>query len=214
MFNKEAFYKISDELISKITKFREESDLRVIRKDLSGSFIRVFKDSLFEYNDGIILLERFYKPNTVKYEKYNYASMKEEDKELLLKLEEASNSIPPIDVLSEDKSAEYIDEINKLCNDVKNIKPEYKDVVMEYIEVPFGKIPLKSIKELSDNEIAGRSLLSASLALSIYQSIFLVDDFTEGLSLISVEHDEYIDLVIVPYSNESEEIKKEEKEEE
>lgn len=202
MLNKYIFDKSLGEMIKIIKKFKETNELYAVRKDVGGNFMKIFKDSLFEYNDGIILLERFYKNKSLKYDMVNFPYMKDEDKELIKKLEDMSNSMPTTSEMEEEDVKRYSDEINKLCEDIKNIKPEYKEGSVKYIDSVFGKIIMKGLSEMSDDEILSRCILAISLALSMYESIFLVDEFDEGVSIMSIENDDYVDLVIVPYSNE------------
>lgn len=204
MFNKEVFDKLADEIRAKLTELRT-SDLRIVKKEDSGCFIRVFKDSLFEYNDGIILLERLYKPNCLNKKSVRYAYLEDKDKEALAELEKVSSSMPSISELSKEESSEYIDTVNDLCAKVSGIETKYGDLDLEYYDASFGIVPVKSMTTLTDEEIAGRAVLSASFALSMYQSIFLEDTFVDGISILGIEQNEYLDIVVVPYSNEKKE---------
>lgn len=203
MFNKSIFDKAVNEMVQIMNKFKETNELHAVRKDLGGNFMRIFKDSLFEYNDGIILLERFYKDKHLKFDMVNFPYVKDEDKELIQQLEELSESMPATNEMNQEQIQEYSSKINQLCSDIKNIKPDYREDQIKYIDTVFGKIITKNLSEMNDEEILSRSLLAVSLALSMYESIFLIDEFHEGVSIMSIENDAYVDLVIVPYSAET-----------
>lgn len=204
MFNKIAFESITDELTNRLIDYRESNpELKTIIRDAGNGFYSVFKDSLFEYNDGIILLERLYKPTSVKYDSYSQSYLDEDDKALIRQLEEESLNTPSTSELTPEESDKKLKSIEELCKKVSNIKPKYKDSTIEYIETALAKIYLKSLGSLSDNEIASRAVLSASLALTMYQSLFLVNEFEEGMSVLGIDQGEYLDIVVLPYSSET-----------
>lgn len=202
MFNKIAFEKVADEIKNRLNEYKEKNPgLRVIRREYGTSYYKVFKDSLYEYNDGIILLERLYKENMVKYDMFEQAYMDDNDKELIQKLEDISKEVPEADKVSGEEGEKYLKEVQELCKDVSNIEVKYKDVSFEYIDSVLTKIAVKSIASLNDEEISARAALSSSLALTMYQSLFLADEFNQGLSVLGIDQGDYIDMVLVPYSN-------------
>lgn len=202
MFNQLAFEKIANEIISRLNEYKEKyPNLRIIRREYGTSYYKVFKDSLYEYNDGIILLERLYKENLVKYNMYEQAYMDDSDKELIQKLEDISKEVPEVNKVSGEDGEKYLKEVQDLCKDVSNIKVKYKDISFEYIDSVISKIAVKSIASLTDEEISARAALSTSLALIMYQSLFLADEFNEGLSVLGVDQGDYVDMVLMPYSN-------------
>lgn len=202
MFNQSAFEKIANEIISRLNEYKEKyPNLRIIRREYGTSYYKVFKDSLYEYNDGIILLERLYKENLVKYNMYEQAYMDDSDKELIQKLEDISKEVPEANKVSGEDGEKYLKEVQDLCKDVSNIKVKYKDISFEYIDSVISKIAVKSIASLTDEEISARAALSTSLALIMYQSLFLADEFNEGLSVLGVDQGDYVDMVLIPYSN-------------
>lgn len=205
MFNKSAFEKITDEIRNKLHDYKEKDlNLRVIRREYGASYYKVFKDSLFEYNDGIILLERLYKEKTVKYDMFEQAYMDDSDKELIKRLEEISKEVPSADKVSGEEGEKHLKEVQDLCETISNIEVKYKDVAFEYIDSAIAKIAVKPLSSLTDEEISARAILSSSLALTMYQSLFLADEFNQGLSILGIDQEEYIDMVLVPYSNEEE----------
>lgn len=203
MFNKQAFEKITDEIVNKLREYIEKDPgLRIIRREYGVGYYKVFKDSLYEYNDGIILLERLYKEKMVKYDMFEQAYMDDSDKELIQRLEEISKEVPDADAVSGEEGEKHLQEVQDLCKDISNIKVKYRDASFEYIDSVLCKIAVKSISSLTDEEISARAVLSSSLALTMYQSLFLADEFEQGLSILGIDQGEYIDMVLVPYSSE------------
>lgn len=186
-------------------KIKKEGNLLTVLKE-TGAFNTIFRDSLFEYSQGVLLIDRMYKKDFCIKEEVTSSVFNKKDEKTLKDFISLTSSIPSVKEMSEKQSEFFTDKVNEMCEKVKNISPK-KATVDRYFykHDQLTKIPLKSVKELSKEEIEIRAVLSASFIISYFRQMFFDDDFLNGLSIAGIDQEEYLDIVMIPVSNEKEE---------
>lgn len=180
--------------IEEAFKLFKNAELLIINRSVNGDFVEVMGESLFEYQKGVVLLERFYKKSKCRQKGIEVKEISEDNKKIIREFTELSKTIPDTHTLTEEEKEEYTKKVEYYAEKVKNIKPErtilkthrYKN----YTLAEFDLIDEEALKVMSN--------LYAGLGVNFLTSMSWSSLSTVSIALTTVEHNDYIDLILIP----------------
>lgn len=173
-----------------------KDDFLITDRHIKGDFLTSFKDSLFEYRDGFLLIERFYKISKCKEELRSFSYMNEEDRKIIEEFNQLAQK-----ALNSDKTEEMEQKINQYEEKIKQIKNQY---ALMPIYSYNNKTLLIRLKDIPDKTIQAMSDLYTSFILSFFSALTWnnLDDI--AFTLATVTRNDYIDLIVFPSKIEKE----------
>lgn len=188
------------ERIEESFKVFKNSDLLIANRRLKGDFIEIMAESLFEYKKGVVLLERFFRKNKCKPKGMEIEQIAPEDKELITEFTQFSTSIPNAATLTEEEMNGYTEKINSYSEKINNIKPE-KVILKTY---RYDRFMLEEFDLIGDDVLKIMSTMYAGLGLNFLTATMWATLNNASLALTSIEHKDYIDLVLIPITQKDE----------
>lgn len=164
----------------------------VSKRDMSFNFLHIFADSLYEYNKGILLLERFFKADKCEdsFKKIKYFN--EEDIKKISDFKDFTSNIPNVTDLTEQEIEEVNLKINNYKNEMEGIKANYEIASIKKYEsselVEFDSIDDDTLKIISENLVIFVAGVLSGVSFTNIENLKL------GIS--SVDHEDYIDVII------------------
>lgn len=195
----DCFAKISETLKTAVNKFSEDGFLIANRK--GGTFFNTFANSMFEYNSGVLMLERFYKKEKCSKENKMCKTFSDEDKKLMKEFSEFTKSIPTASELSKNEREKYTDRIGDYRIKISAIKEDVA-VIETYM---YKNILLLELSDLEKSEmIEGLIGTYTAFCFSFFSAMSWsnLEDVSVAISVI--ENEDYIDLIIFPIRKEDE----------
>lgn len=200
--NKETFvFETNTEALSKLlyrrlTDFKNAKDVFYIcdRLNDKAGFVNMYKNALFGYIDGILLCERLFFEDYVKFEETKIVENNIESKAIY---DEFNNFKERVIKNQETDQSEIQNKINFYTEKLKN-ETSLKKVKLPYYEQNIGypeRLLLKNIKEIEDDTTKLISELLASNTISFYRTMFLLSDEAYTLRVRGIEYDKFIDIV-------------------
>ena len=179
---KEAIETISKGIADIYKEYGE--DRYIIDRRISPGFIDLFRESLFEKEKSVILLERFIDKDKLDEKEIGYLTGLDKVDDYAKKLEEIKNS---------DASQEEVDKV------IEDISSMIKSTNMLFYTPNefFGAYPVVSMESLSEDYIASLANSGALFALSYISFMNLVDIKDIEIDSLSFEGDGYTDILIV-----------------
>lgn len=170
------------------------ADLLIVNRRANGDFIGVMGESLFEYQKGVVLLERFYKKDKCNQKGTEVEEISQENKDLIREFTQFSRNIPKAATLTEEERDKYTSKIEDYTHKINNIKTE-KVILKTYqykrkILTEFDLIEEETLKVLSN--------LYAGMGLNFLMTMSWSSLEEVGIALTTVEHPDYIDLILIP----------------
>lgn len=174
----------------------KDGDFLVIDRQRKGDFFSVFSDALFDYDNGIIIVERFFKREKCKNRGDRVKTFSESDKELLLQFQTFSNSIPKSSILSEQEKKEYEDKINEFVTEISKMKPD----ITAINAFAYKNYILSEFNNIDDDTLEKMSTLYAALCVNMLTALTwrTITDVSVGVT--TIDRDDYIDMVFMPIS--------------
>lgn len=188
------------ERIEESFKIFKGADLLIINRRLKGDFIEVMAESLYEYKKGVILLERFFRKNSCKPKGVEVEQISHDDKNLIRKFTEFSTSMPSAATLTEEEMKEYTDKLNDFTEKISNIRPE-KTILKTY---RYKNLMLDEFDSVEDDVLKIMSNMYAGMGLNFLAATTWASLQNTSIALTTIEHKDYIDLVIIPITQKDE----------
>lgn len=170
------------------------ADLLIVNRRIKGDFIEVMAESLYEYQKGVVLLERFYKRDKCNPRGMQVEEISQENKDLLKEFTEFSRSIPSASTLTEEERNNYTSKIEEYSKRIEEIKPE-KTILKSY---QYKKFALAEFDLVEDETLQVMSNLYAGLGINFLTTMSWSSLEDVGVALTTVEHKDYIDLILIP----------------
>lgn len=200
--------KDGDNLFDQISKLILDSmnkmiggEFLVVDRQIKGDFFSIFSDSLFDYDAGIILLERFFKRDKCKLKGEKVKTFTDDDKKIISEFELFSNSIPKAAVLTESERQGYTDKINEYLSKIKEMTPDIRTIesysYKRYALAEFENIDKDTLEKMSQIYAAFCINMISALTWSSLQSV--------SIGVTTIEYDDYIDMILTPIRMEKEE---------
>lgn len=186
------------ESIKKVLLEHKNGEYLVIDRGMAGNFYHIFADALYDYERGIILIERLFfeynaTPISVKYKTLSKENL-EKAKSIRSKLREVLVK----DISSSDGEMERQKEIDELSAQCKDITPEIATIEMyKYKNMPLNKLSL-----YKEEDIDVLSEIYASFAISATMFLGMQDLSQYEVNVSTIKHTDYIDLILVPIKKE------------
>lgn len=192
----EVYNTLVEKIKARFLEFKSK-DMLICNRFRNPSFLNIFKDSLYTYNDGSILVERFFiKDKCVKYP-FSYKKFKKEDIELMKEFENFSNNIPDIMSLTDDEARDYTDKINNYQDKINSMIPEIE--TMELFK--HNNTVLMELQSIDDEVIEKLSHDAARLFIQLTNALTWEDLSDKGIITMGVPNENYIDMIITYVSN-------------
>lgn len=194
-FNHDLRESIKAALIS----FRGRNNL-TINRQLSNSFVHIFADSLYDYEKGVILLDRFYRESACQKIGVPIKDFSSEDKELIKDVKDELQSLLKGHVLGTgDKEGRQL-RITELEDKLKGIIPS--DTLLDaYV---YDGLPLSKFDLYEDSQMDVLADVYAAFAVNTLLFMSFGTASYMDYMISSIDGDDYTDLIIVPIKKESE----------
>lgn len=196
--NDNAIDKLSEMTYKFFEKFKGKS-LLVANRYVNLNFIDVFGDSLYNYERGIILLERFFKKDKCKQKGQKYKTITEDEKKLIDEFANFSINIPKVEVLSEEEKEKYTKKIKEYDENIQKIQPK-----MQVLDVyKYGDLVLAEIDLMTEENL--KTLCDMYALFGINTLLVLTWSNTQNttLCLKTIEYADYVDLILIPLKADS-----------
>lgn len=191
MDNKNVVYdKVSEEITKAIISMKK--DYLIIDRHIKGDFLSVFKDSLFEYKDGFLLVERFYKISKCKEEVRSFSYMSDEDRKIVENFNNFANEIINSENHKHEDAQAKIDEYQ---DKIKQIKNQYAAMSIYSYD---NKSLLIKLEDVPDEAIKSFADIYTSFVMSFFSSLTWNNLSNLSFTLVTVSREDYIDLIIFP----------------
>lgn len=188
------------EMIEEAFNIFKGADLLIVNRRVKGDFFDVIAESLYEYEKGVVLLERFFRKEKCKQKGMEFKEISQEDKDIIREFTKFSQSMPEISGLSDDEKDEYTDKLNDYTEKIKNIEPESATLnAFQYKNLSLAEFDLTD-----EDTLKVMSHLYAGFGLNFLTSMSWASLEDVGIALTTVEHKDYIDLLIIPIIQNSE----------
>lgn len=172
-------------------------NMYIINRKAERGYYFVFAEALFDYEAGVLLLERFYKKEKCAPSGTKIKTFSEDDRQLMIDFHKFSEEIPDVASIDEDEKLQISVRLKEFQDKVKQIKPDitvldtyrYKD----YLLVSFDDTE-DTTKEVMANMYAdfGITMLSTLAWAALKDVSFMVS---------TIEFDDYVDLILIPIKN-------------
>ena len=169
--------------------FSTFNDFLIIDRNVKGDFLNIFSDSLFTYNRGIILIERFFHKDHCNKKTINYTDFSEADMKLFNDFSEFAKTA------SEDGSSDAKKEMDNLYSKIKDVKKNATKAIEVYCKKDLILVPVNT---LDSDKINSLSNLYSYFIISFLQATTWNAMSKTSLCLTCVDHSEYIDLIAIP----------------
>lgn len=186
--------------IEEAFKIFKGADLLIVNRKVKGDFFEVMAESLYEYNKGVVLLERFYKKDKCKQKGMQVEQISQENKDLIREFTQFSHSIPKATTLTEEERNDYSAKIKDYTDKIQNIKPE-KTILKTY---QYKNFSLAEFDLIDEETLKVISNLYAGMGLNFLTSMSWATLEDVGIALTTVEHKDYIDLILIPVKQKDE----------
>ena len=186
--------------IEEAFKIFKGADLLIVNRKVKGDFFEVMAESLYEYNKGVVLLERFYKKDKCKQKGMQVEQISQENKDLIREFTQFSHSIPKAATLTKEERNDYSAKIKDYTDKIQNIKPE-KTILKTY---QYKNFSLAEFDLIDEKTLKVMSNLYASMGLNFLTSMSWATLEDVGIALTTVEHKDYIDLILIPVKQKDE----------
>lgn len=184
---------ISGEILKVFEKFLNE-DLLVVNRSLDASYFNLFADSMFHYQTGVVLVERFFKKNKCRKKGTTHKSYKQKDIDLMNEFRKFTEDIPDVKDLSE----EEVNKINIKINEYKSKISVIEADVSLLKTYQYDEYKLMEIHLLDKAYLQGISLLYAEFATVILSTSMWNSLKDIEIIVKTIEYDDYIDLIVFP----------------
>ena len=185
--------KVSEMVIECFDKLKG-MDLLVMDRKFNGNYLSVFAESLYTYEKGVVLLERFFKKDKCKQIGQEYKTFSDEDRKVLSEFNEFAHNIPSSVTTTEKEREEYYSKLSDFEKEIENIKPQSNVLdVYKYDNsnlILFDNFEDKDLKNMSDSY--------SSFGISILTTLTWggIDGVAFGIT--TIDNDDYVDLIMIP----------------
>lgn len=186
--------------IRKILEQYREKDYLVVNRQMIGSFYHIFADAIYNYETGIIIVERFFPIQNAEPINARYRTLNKQDAEKAKKIKEELRSILATDILGVDEEgkAKLQERINELSEESKNIVPDASALKM----YKYKNLPLNRMALYNEGEIASLSQVYASFVMSATMFLGMQNPMDYELMVSTMDYDDYTDLIVIPIKKE------------
>lgn len=186
------------EVIKKGFKLFEKENFLIVSRGSGDSYFKILRDSLFDYVEGVVLLERFFKKDKCTQKGEKYKTLSEKDKKTIRDFEELATNIPSASELNNEEIKKYTDKINEYNEKMFEIKPELR----VYDTFKYQDINLVEFDLIPDEEKEIMCSMYADYALT-FLSFITWSPVTESSYMITtIEYSDYVDLILMPIKKE------------
>lgn len=177
----------------------KKKDMLIINRFGSPNFAEVFKDSLYAYENGTVLLERFYIKDNCESLDVERNVVSDEGKKLIDEFASYTDSIPPTSELTEEELNAHNDKINEYQESIKNIPMESTTINI------FQKdnMQLLELSKSEDEFINRLAELVTSLYFSMINTLFWEPLDDKIIAITGIEYPGYVDVVATIMTGES-----------
>lgn len=176
------------------------ADLLIVNRRMKGDFFEVMAESMYEYNKGVVLLERFFKKSKCMKKGMKMEELSEDSKDLIKEFTHFSQSLPKSATLTEEERNEYTSKIEDYTKRIKEIKPE--EVILQAYQ--YKKMSLSEFDLIEQETLSVMSNLYAGLGLNLLMGLSWSSLEDVSIALTTVEYRDYIDLILIPVKEKDE----------
>jgi len=191
--NENPIDKIS-ELIKQCFDSLKGQDLLITNRRISGDYFSTFADSLYAYEKGIVLLERFFKKDKCKWIGQEYKEFSEKDKELLKEFEEFAHNIPTSIDTTQEERTKYSDKLEGYQGRIKNIAPKI-GIINDYM---YDDIRLILLDDVEDEGLKNLSNSYSSFGIAMLTTLTWGNINGLSFGITTINYDDYVDLILIP----------------
>lgn len=173
----------------------------IIDRQRKGDFFSVFSDALFDYDAGIVLIERFFRREKCKLKGEKVKTFSDEDKKIIAEFETFSSAIPKAATLSEEERAEYTNKVNLYLDKINTMKPDIT-VLDSYA---YKKYILTEFDNIDDETLDKMSSLYGAFCTNFITALTWAPLQGLSIGITTIEYEDYIDMVLMPIKIENEE---------
>lgn len=156
-----------------------------------------FRDSLFHYRNGFVLVERLYDAGVVQFETRKVPQYSEEDAKVYQGFLEYTRSLPDMKDISLEDSEKIKSDVEEWQKKLSTMEPPMVETKIPYYEMEYGenpKILLSPLKDQSDEYLKNFSFISADFIFCYFQAMILLPG-NNGFAIRGVEGKKYTDIV-------------------
>lgn len=184
---------VSDSIFKALT-FLKDKSLLITNRNTNLNFIDVFADSLYNYERGIVLLERFFKKDKCRQKGEQFKTITEEEKQLVQDFATFSINIPDSSTLTEKEQDEYTAKIQEFENKISDIHPRIQ-LLDSY---KYDDLNLVELSLMPDEQLKMISDMYAGFSISLLSSLTWSSLAGMSFGVKTIEYDDNIDLILIP----------------
>lgn len=192
--NEDDFLKQLKELVLKSLKQMKGNELLIINRQLKGGFYSIFRDAFYDYQKGVILLERFFKKQKCSKKEEGVKTFSEKDKALLQEFNEFSKSIPNVVDLTLEEREEYTEKINKYLVEINQMSPE----ILTYDYFSYKSNLLMEFDDIEDEVLENISGLLTGMSTYLMSALTWISLSSTAVGITTIEYADYVDMVLMP----------------
>lgn len=181
-------------MIEEAFKIFKGAELLIVNRKAKGDFFEVIAESLYEYEKGVVLIERFFRKKHCSQKGMEYKKISDSDKDIIKEFSEFSKQVPEVSTLSEEEKDDYTNKLNEYTEKIKNINPEV--AILDTFQ--YKKFSLVEFDLIDDKTLEITSNLYAGFSINFLTAMSWASLEDVSIALTTVEHKDYIDLIIVP----------------
>lgn len=191
--------KLGDSIKNVLEQYKEK-DYLVANRQLVGSFYHIFADAIYNYETGIVIVERFFpmekaEPVDAKYQTLNKENL---ERAKLIKAELRSILATDISGVDEQGKEKLQQRINELSEECKEVLPDAAGIKM----YKHKNVPLNRIALYSEGELSTLSQIYASFVMSATMFLGMQNPMDYELMVSTIDYDDYTDLIVIPIKKE------------
>ncbi|MGL5715939.1 MAG: hypothetical protein ACRCX2_23185 [Paraclostridium sp.] len=189
--NENLYESLSEKLKERLLSFQGEN-MMVCSRVKNSSFLNIFKDSLYTYNDGSVLIERFYFKDKCKKYPFSHKKFKQEDQDIIKEFEDFSNNIPDINDLSDEEIELTTEKVNKYQEAIGRMIPEIATTEI----TTYDDNLLLDFDEFNEDMIDRMAKSGVRLFLELTNTLTWNNLEDTGLVVMGVPYTDYVDILL------------------
>lgn len=178
----------------------EQTEFYVIDRFNDPRFLDIFKDSLYAYRNGVILIDRFFFKDKCETIKRNAIVFDEEAEKTYKEFLEFSANIPDITKLSEEEQIKANEKIKEYQAKLSHVTTNVKEIeVMAYRSPidPDNPFNLSPVKNLTDDIIDKLAAKYTNFAFNFLDTMSFRIAPNTPMQIVGMQTQDYLDLLIV-----------------